>query len=198
MDTIESCWQLSEGPAECDPATRRAVTRHTQGNLLMQFPLVLEGTRMSLHEGERDPMRGWLPIEWGRTCVPAPLLRLAAPAFDAWNGDMATVLIPFAGATPPSLATQATGPDALQDARVAGRLCLEWADGTRDLVVWTRRLAHAIGRQHGLSTDAALVHLRLDASGALESGLMADGSYGEYDGTDLTGRLQRMDRSSLI
>jgi len=195
--TIESCWQLSEGPAECDPATRRVVTRHAQGNLLMHFPLVLEGTQMAIHEGERDPMRGWLPIEWGRRCIPAPLLRVAAPSYDAWNGDMASVLIPFAGATPPRIESRATGPDVLRDSRRAGCLRLDGEDGGRDLIIWTRRLEHAIDRQHGLVTDASLVHMRMNESGAVEEGLMVDGTFCEFDGVELTSRLKRMDRLGL-
>ena len=195
--TIESCWQLSEGPAEWDPAARRVVTRHEQGNLLMHFPLVLEGTEMTLHEGERDPMRGWLPAEWGRLCIPAPLLRLAAPSYDPWHGDMASVLIPFPGARPPPLESSGTGPDAVADSRRAGCIRLDGANGEYDRIFWTRRLEHAIERQHGLFTDASLVHVRLNASGTVTDGLMVDGTFCEFEGAELTGRLKRMDRLNL-
>ena len=191
---IESCWQLSEGPAECDPATRQVVTRHERGNLLMHLPLVLAGTVISLHEGEREPMRGWLPIEWGRKCIPAPLVRAVAPSYDPWHGDMASVLIPFAGAAPPRVEVSATGPEAVNDSRRAGCLRVDGEDGGRDLFVWTRRLEHAIDRQHGLSTDASLVHLRLNASGAVEGGLLVDGTFCGFEGADLTGRLKHVDR----
>jgi len=197
--TIESCWQLSEGPADCDPSRREVVTRHEKGNLLMQFPLVLDGTEMSLHEGQRDPMRGWLPIDWGRLCIPAPLLRVAAPSYDPWNGDMASVLIPFAGPTPPRIESKATGPEAVRDSRRAGCLRLDDEDGRRDLIVWTRRLAHAIEDQHGLVTDASLVHLRMNAAGAVEEGLMVDGTFCEFEDLDLMGRVTPLDRiSSLV
>lgn len=185
--TVESCWQLSEGPAVCDPAARRVVTRHEHGNLLLLFPLVLAGTQFSLHEGEREPvMRGWLPADWGRACIPAPLVRAVAPAYDPWNGDMATVLLPFADATPPQVACEATGPELLRDSRRAGCLRLRAADGTSDVVVWTQRLRHAVGHQHGLNTDASLVHLRLDAAGTVTGGLLVDGSFCECTGPGMT------------
>lgn len=191
---VESCWQLSEGPAVCDPAARRVQTRHDHGNLLMAFPVVLPNTALTIHEGERDPMRGWLPVEWGRRCSAAPLVRLTAPAYDPWHGDMATVLIPFAGAQPPELAISGSGPDAATDSRLAGCVRIEAADGTGDRIIWTRRLEHAIYRQHGLQTDAALVHLRLDEAGAVRSGLMIDGTFCACEGTDVTARLARLDR----
>lgn len=192
--TIETCWQLSEGPADLDPQARQLVTRHDEGNLLMQFPLVLEGTEMTLHEGEREPMRGWLPLEWGRHCIAAPLLRLAAPAYDFWNGDMATVLLPFAGSAPPAIKSEATGPEPLRDSRLAGCLRLEHEDGSQDLVVWTRRLQHAIERQHGLFTDASLVHLRLGADGGVAEGLLVDGTFCEFEGANVKARLEPVDR----
>ena len=196
--SIESCWQFSEGPAECDPAARRAVTRHAHGNLLLTFPVVLPGTKMSLHEGEREPMRGWLPTDWGRTCIAAPLLRVVAPQYDPWHGDMASILIPFAGERPPEVRDNGTGPDAVNDARRAGCLRLDWPTGESDRIVWTRRLGHAIDRQHGLYTDASLVHLRLDASGAVTEGIMVDGTHCSFEGVQVSHRLTGIDRLGLL
>jgi hypothetical protein len=192
---IETAWQLSEGPAACDAEARRVITGHDHGNLLLLFPLVLPRTALTLHCGERDPMRGWLPVEWGRSCVAAPLLRVVAPAYDPWHGDTATVLVPFPTATPPAVTAVASGPEPVRDSRCAGCLRIEEADtGTCDLVAWTRRMAHAIGAQHGLDTDGSLVHLHRAASGAVASGLLVDGTYCTVDGADVTPRLQRIHR----
>lgn len=194
---VESCWQFAEGAVACDPNAGRVFTRHPQGNLLLAFPLALPGSKLTVHVGEREPMRGWLPVEWGRACVPAPLVRMTAEALDPWHGDMATLLIPYAGAEPPALATAGSAPDSAADTRRAGHVRLDAADGTSDLLAWTRRLAHAIEGQHGVRTDASLVHLRFDAAGAVTGGLLVDGTACEFDGLDVTGRLTVMDRLAI-
>ncbi len=195
--SVEACWQFAEGPVTCDPRTGRVVTRHKHGNLLLAFPVTLPGAKLTVHEGERDPMRGWLPVEWGGACVPAPLVRMTVPALDLWHGDMATLLIPYAGAEPPATRMSGSAPDTAIDTRRAGHVRMEAADGTSDLLVWTRRLAHAIERQHGVRTDGSLVHLRLDARGAVTGGLLVDGTGCAYEGTDVTDRLTVMDRLAL-
>ncbi len=194
---VETCWQLSEGPAESNPDASRVITRHATGNLQLDFALVLPGTKITMHTGERDPMRGWLPIEWGRKCIPAPLVRVVAPDVDPWHGDMATVLTPFAGATAPGLEITASGPDAVRDSRKAGCLRIRHADGAIDMLVWTRALEHAIDRQHNLETDAALVHLQLNPAGKPTAGLLVDGTYGAFEGVDLSAKVAMLDRLGI-
>lgn len=177
---VESVWQLSEGPARPAPDGRSAATGHAYGNLLMLFPLAPDGTVLSVHEGERSPMRGWVPIEWGQHYAPAPMLRLAAPCVDPWNIYFATVLVPFAGAIAPRIEARASEPDIGFSQRKAGRLDLRWEDGSQDAIVWTRRLEHAIDRQHGIDTDASLAHLRIDAAGNVAGGLAVDAEFLMY------------------
>ncbi len=195
--SIESSWQLSEGPATCTPDARRVITGHDSGNLRLDFALVLPGTEITMHTGERDPMRGWLPTEWGQKCLPAPLVRVVAPNVDPWHGDMATVLTPFAGASAPGLEITASGPDAVRDSRKAGYLRIQHADGSIDMLVWTRALEHAIDRQHNLETDAALVHLQINPSGEVTTGLLVDGTYGAFEGVDLTAKVSMLDRLKI-
>lgn len=191
--TVESVWQLSEGPVEIDAARQRATTRHDRGNLLMLFPLMPEGAAISKHEGERDPMRGWVPVEWGAKCVPAPMLRVAAKEYDPWQANYATVLVPFPGAEAPRVEASAVGPDLAFGGRIAGRIDLKWADGSTDRVLWIRRLDNAITRQHGVDTDASLVHLQFSPQGKLVNGLAVDGHFlvcEELDGSDRIGQVQ--------
>jgi len=180
---VECVWQLSEGPAALDEAGRRAVTGHPDGNLLMLFPLTPPGTVASLHVGERGPMRGWLPIDWGRRCIPAPMIRLVAQCYSPWNANLATVLVPFAGETEPEVAAEAETFDVAVGDRALCRLDLRWADGTGDRLIWARRLGHAIDQWCEVDTDASLVHLRLDADGNQVSGLAVDGSFVEWHGS---------------
>lgn len=187
---IETCWQLSEGPAECDQDARRVITRHPFGNLRLDFPITLAGSQLTLHEGEHEPRRGWLPLDWGSTCIPAPLIRMTAAAYDPWHGDMATVLTPFAGKDAPQITVSGCAPELVRDARSAGYICVEQPDGGRDVVVWTRNLGHAIERQHGVHSDASLVHLRLAADGVVQDGLMIDGTTCTFENNDVTEKLQ--------
>ena len=175
--TVEAVWQLSEGGVAVDGKAKTAVTKHDEGNLLMLFPLVPEGTEFSVHEGEREPMRGWLPIEWGRRCIPAPMVRLATPKYDPWTAHYATVLVPFAGKDAPKVTATAVAPDMGFGGRGAGRLEIKWSDGSTDEVVWIRKLENAINQQHGLDTDASLVHMQRDSAGKLVRGLAVDGQF---------------------
>jgi hypothetical protein len=87
----ESNWQFSEGGVLVDETLRRAQTTHEDSNVLALFPLAPDGARMSLHQGEKDPPRGWLRNENGYLAAPQLCLRVApAPAQSHW----VTVLTP--------------------------------------------------------------------------------------------------------
>ena len=71
--TIESSWQFSEGEAHLGDDRRSAVTDHADSNLLLLFPLVLDGTDIAMHTGEEAPiMRGWVPSPAVRTTCRPP------------------------------------------------------------------------------------------------------------------------------
>ena len=168
----ESNWQFSEGGVLADETLRRAQTTHEDSNVLALFPLAPDGARMSLHQGEMDPPRGWLRNENGYRAAPQLCLRAApAPAQSHW----VTVLTPFRGRRAPEVEA-----DARMDDAGSGRLVLRWAGGETDTVLW-RSLSSgsdaAIGNADGFETDASLVHLRQDADRNLISGVAVDGSY---------------------
>lgn len=166
-DFVESNWQFSEGSLALDPGARRAGTLHDDANVLALFPLVPEGTVMSLHEGQTDPPRGWLAGERGY--VPAPQLCLSVESEPGWL-DFATVFVPYRGKEAPDISASVR----------SGRcweLAIEWADGSSDLVYWTGRLARALGDLPGIETDAGLVHIRRPADGRAAGGLVVDGIY---------------------
>lgn len=188
--TLESVWQLSEGPVTLDPSGRWAVTGHADSNLLMLFPLLPEGIKASLHVGERDPLRGWVPR--GRRYLPAPMIRLVAEQYDPWDAHLATVLVPFAGTAKPEIAAEAIGFRLGFGDRTAGKLDLRWPDGSTDRIIWTRRLEHAIDDQHGMDTDAALVHLLGNPAGQFTQGLAVDGSYIECSVLGTGNQIQRL------
>ncbi len=170
--SIELNWQFDEGPVVLDDRARTVHTCCEGPNLLMLFPLGAEAFELSVHAGERAPLRGWIPTQQGYG--PAPQLVVEQkPMKQAWL-DMATVLIPFEGTTPPTVRTRMF--EKTNDRRY-WKLVLEWADGSSDTVVWNWRLCQMIGEVDGMSTDASLLHVRRGPDGAVLGGAAFDGTY---------------------
>lgn len=167
--TVESNWQFAPGQVEIDHGEGRVRTRHGPARMLMLFALKPAGMTMALHEGEQGPCRGWL------VGGPAPLLRLHVGAYDPWNVDMATILIPYREADPPPAVRVVSVTDPSRAGH--GKLKLEWEDGVTEEIWWTRRLQWALNRGDDIRTDAALVHVRRSARGNLLNAMVYDGSY---------------------
>jgi hypothetical protein len=166
---LESNWQLSEGGAETDPGGAWARTCNDDSNVLLLFPLRPAGARLEVHEGERDPLRGWLP---GRgEYVAAPQVSLVVDPVPAGWTDLAAVLVPFTGGRPPQVTAEA------RHSGGANRITLRWDDGTTDDLFWTGGLARAVGTQDGFETDGSLVHLTMGPDGRLSQGLVVDGTF---------------------
>lgn len=166
--SLESNWQLAPGQVTVEPERWRAYTRYDDANLLLLFPLRMDGMRLSVHEGEKDPLRGWLA---GPT--PAPQVNLTWPVMEYRYADLVTVLIPYRGRTPPEVGMTAVPPDR----QGLGRVTLTWPDATTDEVIWTPWVEYMIGQQPDIQTDAALVHLQKDGAGRLTRGFVLDGTY---------------------
>ncbi|MBS3763782.1 MAG: heparinase II/III family protein [Planctomycetes bacterium] len=168
---LEINWQLCEGNVVLDPEERMARTDHDDANVLMLFPVVPDEMEMSLHVGEKDPIKGWLPGDG--EYVPAPMLSLTSPSHSRFYTDVATVMIPHEGTEPPSVKAEGN-PD---DGCGINHLRLEWADGTTDDLTWTARLFTAIGERADMKTDASLAHLQRDQNGEVTQGFVVDGTY---------------------
>ncbi len=168
--SLESNWQLTDGPVEVDPARFRAVTRHPDANLLLLFPQVAPGMHLTVHTGETDQPRGWL--QGDGAFVPSPQLCLSTPVLEPLNAMLLTVLVPFRGPDAPAVEAEA----AIDDIGVQ-TLRLRWADGTVDELFATPRLESAISSIDAITTDAALVLLHRNAAGAVTGGLVVDGTY---------------------
>ena len=166
---IECNWQLCEGGVELGPDGARARTCHDDSNVLLLFPLRPGGSTLQLHEGERDPLRGWLPGQGA--CVPAPQVCLLVDPAPAGSTDVATVLVPFGGRCAPQVVAEGSGGNGVN------RLELSWDDGSTDEILWTGCLARAVDAQADLATDGSLVHLTRQADGRISQGLVVDGTF---------------------
>lgn len=189
---LESVWQLSPGEVVVEAEQRRAFTRHADGNVLMLFPLLPEGGHLVTHEGETDPLRGWVPGDVAaRKHHPAPQVVARVGAFGLWNADLVTVLVPFPGTRMPAVVAEASATEGSgSQANHIGSLTLRWGDGSTDEVVWYRRLARAIFQHPTLDTDACLVHVQKDAGGQRVRGLAVDATYCEPHTTGTRDRLE--------
>ncbi len=179
--TVESVWQLAPGTVRLDAAGRRACTTFDDANLLLLFPLQPPGTTLSVHAGETEPLRGWVPKVHDTEFIPAPQLVQRTEAHTAAHADLVTVLIPYRGTEPPQLeATVLADPETTTTDffhRGHGHVQLRWADGSTDDLWWRRRLEIALDEQNGFLTDGSLVHLQHDAAGHLAQGLVVDGTF---------------------
>jgi hypothetical protein len=169
--SVECNWQLCEGPVQIDPGCNRAVTGHSDANLLMLFPAAPAGAKLRSHEGETSPLRGWLPTDHG--LVPAPQLSMFCPRLLDRQAQFVTVLVPFVGSQAPSIAAEM---HPLSANAVRG-LSLRWPDGTSEQLYWTDRLSSPLGRQAQFDTDAMMLHLLQDSGGKLRQGMALHGTY---------------------
>jgi len=176
---LEANWQFCPGPVAVDAAARRVVTGHDDANVLMLLPLLPAGTAMTLHEGRREPFRGWIGNpDRDHTYLPAPQLSLTADPMPEYAACLVTVLVPFRGREAPRVSAEAAAPaDASGQTLRPGRLEIAWGDGSRDAVWWTPALEYALGEVDGLDTDGSLLHVRRDVGGRVIGGAAVDATY---------------------
>jgi len=168
--SLEANWQLCEG-GEVELGKDRAVARYGDANLLMLFPLVWPEMSLSLHAGEHDPLRGWLPAAGGKF-LPAPQLTFVCEQMEGHYAELVTVLMPFAGETP--VVTAAANKT---DGQRPASLSLAWGDGTVDELWWTYRGIIMLGAIGEYVTDGGLLHLHRDSTGKVLQGCAVEATY---------------------
>jgi len=185
LPSLECNWQFSEGGngLKLDPDAARALTTYPESNLLMLMPLLPNGIKWTVYEGQQDPPRGWVagPCFEGIT-IPAPQLNLRLPAMKGIFGEFAAVLIPFAGVKPPEVKAQARPaiPDEIfwKGAKSIGEVNLLWGNGSTDAVHWSYRLDQTLDQAiNGIETDGAMLHLHRDPAGVIQYGYAMDATY---------------------
>jgi hypothetical protein len=169
--SYECTWQLApSAQITLEPEQNRARAQWRDAGLLLLTPIRPEGSRYDIHEGEKSPLRGWVPGEGQRH--PAPQLVLNTPRMDRQHDYYVSALVPYAGQTAPEVTVEAKSPMGQ-----TGFLRLRWADGTEDTVYWACNLNMMLGTWPDFETDSSLVHLRKDASGKVISGCCVNGTF---------------------
>ena len=172
-------WQLPPGPCRVDAGARRAWTGGAESNVLVQVLSAPEDARLVVHEGEEDPLLGWLPGVKGLfQYQPAPLL--AVEGQTQWWTELVTMLLPFSGEEPPDVQMEA-------HARATGGAwgCrVAWPDGREDIVALTPSLRTQIDASGPITSDGSLAVVTRD-SGRVTRALLVGGLELDYEGRAL-------------
>lgn len=150
-------WQFPAGTCQLDAGKNRAWTRSGRHNILVQTLRSTTPMAAEIHEGETDPIRGWLPLDafGGRT--PAPQLTFTGQTQPV--AEVATLLLPFVGDTPPSFTVRPVE----TDSSLVQAFQIDWDGGESDFIAIQQGFSRMIGDCGPLSTDAALAAVHLKA-----------------------------------
>jgi len=203
--SLEMNWQLSPGgKVSLAPDHSGFTARYPEGNLLGHFARLAPGMTLALHEGETDPPRGFATTrtkakhdltQYGaldappmsawkhRSYVPSPQVSATAPKMEGYGQCLASVFVPFEGAEAPKLATRLEGPITAEHPHaMAGRLTLDWGDGSQETLAWTDRLMQeplieAADDHDAFRTDGCFLHVRRDPQQAIAGATALDATY---------------------
>ena len=166
-------WQFPIGPSTLDAANGRAWTRSGEANILVQTLSGPDNLEYRIREGEKDPLRGWLP-DAKRAYHPAPLFAVEGKA--GRTAILSTLLLPFTGDTPPEFGV----------APLPGNTGFRftWPDGSEDVIACTPGLHRQIDQCSPIDSDAALavVHLK---NGAPAQAFIHQGMILSFEGRSL-------------
>jgi len=170
-----SHWQFPAGPCTLDQQRRRAWTGGAEDNVLVQCLHSLDSVDCVIHEGEKDPLLGWLPDGRGQY-QPAPLFAMEARA-QRRASEIVTLLLPFKGEELPEFGLECF------ERSVGGAYGyhFSWPDGTEHIVVSTPALRTQVDQAGPVDSDGTIAVVSLK-QGEPESAFMLDGLFLEFDG----------------
>lgn len=169
---LESNWQFANVPVKLDAENSRAVTENQDVNMILLFAQHPTEALFTMHRGEDNPPRGWLPGQG--EYVAAPQICLNLPKRDNWVTHLATVLIPFKGPEAPGVRiAESISPDE----KGYGLIRLEWDNGDQDELWWKPKINSALDDVGPFVTDGAMVYLHRPAGKAPCHGLAVDASF---------------------
>jgi len=176
-------WVGDDVPGRLDADRLRWTTADAEGNVCVQVgPLAGARLTAEVHRGEQDPPLGWVARQVRDHPQPAPLLqcRFACTGRPDTVDECATVIVPFTGPAPPEFEVRIT------DEGLAREVCVEWAEGARDRVLFTRRLQGPIRRLGDVVTDVGLLILRRSGPEAQDAAAGIGGSFARVGGRDVS------------
>lgn len=178
---VRNVWQLGpmdKAKAEADKLLWSS--RNDDVNLLVAMLAGPAGTKMTVIEGCREPLAGW--VGWhGNDAVAAPRIEFTYPAEQSGSLVSAVLLAPFTGKDKPAYKVRARRESSYGQLQY---LAIELPDGQVDHVAWSEGLTLPVEAEP-FATDATFVWLRTDSAGKPIKGHLLDGSYLRYNGQDI-------------
>jgi len=170
--TIENVWQLAPvHDWEHDPATLAWRSRGEPVNFHLQMVMAPPGVGMTVHQGQREPLRGWFCETYSTGFTPAPQVVYRYPG--GRNAFYGVLAMPLPGGAAPPVVRQSAG--------AWGRgLELAWADGRTDCIGLSSCLGAPLSTDSPFETDSPLVWLRLAPDGTPVRHFALDGTYVRY------------------
>jgi hypothetical protein len=130
-------------------------------NLFLQLVIPPRKAVMHWFGGSREPPRGWVGLH-GDDAVPAPQVEFRYPVESGRAVVSVVLLVPSTEAGQPRYTVNG---DADLSQGTIHHLKIDLPDGYVDSVHWTNGLALPVENDQALTTEAALVWLRKDATG---------------------------------
>ncbi len=171
---IRNCWQM--GPMEqWERDTQKLAWWSTNGdaNISLQLVSAPPKTTMTVFEGSRTPLRGW--VGWhGNDAKAAPLVEYQYAAPGANPVLSVALLTAFAGTAKPEIT--------LKSKREGGRGSIHHLEfglpgGVTDQIAWSNGLLLPVDDGNPFTTDAKLVWQRKNAAGTVQKQYLCEGSY---------------------
>ncbi|MFW6456916.1 MAG: alginate lyase family protein, partial [Planctomycetota bacterium] len=177
-------WQFPPGPVQVDHDKRRACTQGDESNVMVQCLASSDPVEIAIHEGERDPLSGWLPQEKSSNDYqPAPLAAFEAKAAQQ-HSQIGTLLLPYNAKEPPDVDVDTVAAPPTSDVWCCK---LEWSRGCQHIVACTPSLNTQIGTVGPLSTDASAAVISLH-NGIRHHIFMKDGMILEFEDNTIIDR----------
>ncbi len=174
--TIENVWQMAPVKAwEHDPKQLAWRSKEERPGFHLQMVMPPADVQMKVHEGQRDPLRGWFCETYSTGFVPAPQIVFRYPAQSAFHAVLAMPVTE--GKSPPAVQCRA--------ARAGRILEMTWPDASVDCIALSSSLAAPFEEDGAFRTDSPLVWLRLAPDGSPQRHFIYDGTYLAYRGKTL-------------
>ncbi len=170
----------------CDEETLRSAKAHTDTLKTEGSEAVTVGRGLDFWRARPGLVKFEALQAMAAAYCPTPQICGVAAPMQGFGAGLVSVFVPFgSGEDAPAITTELSGSISEEHpVRNEGDLTLHWGDGSVDRLIWADGLEVPLFRHGEFATDAALLHLRYDDAGTLQTGTALDGSWCEGPGAE--------------